>query len=637
MKRQTTYSPAFIAIVLTLLLSACAPLAYRPSPSGQDRGAPAAEAPASEAAADSGMEESAASAPAAGGEAGYAPAPPTYRSPDHPVTSPNQSRAPVTAGVTDDNANWGEYMAYLNRHWYNNAIAVDVSERYRIQVADEQGRPVHDAQVEIYSGATHFFTGRTDSGGRVLFHPSALKEYDQQWVEVRVVASKGYVAQSATFARGQSDTWPITLTDPARLPYAQLDLLFLVDATGSMGDEIDKLKDSMAMIADEIGQLPARPDVRYGLVAYRDQGDAFVVRTNDFTPDLWAFQRSLAALRADGGGDEPEALNEALHRSLTDLHWRSDETVRLIILVGDAPPHLDYHWEQFNYATDMVDAVRQGIKIFPVGASNLSIDGEYIFRQLAQFTGGKFVFLTYADGNDPSSGPGTETNHDVETYSVDTLDRLVVRLVSEELAQLASGTVDSGTVSSGQSPVPTPTPIPPLQPLSCTLDFVANWSDCDQGKFIAVIERSYQAALLGLKLTPGYARARFAITFANRLDRQAPLVNLADAAGAEAVLRRDALYLFGPAQTPTNVTLDGQRLLAQFDGVAQGDETITLDIANHRLGLNAAAGIEVVESPYLFTLEGADSTLYAAFNRSINGRESGAGVSKVVVTLYPAQ
>jgi Mg-chelatase subunit ChlD len=208
-----------------------------------------------------------------------------------------------------------------------------------------------------------------------------------------------------------------------------------MDATGSMEDEIDKLKTTMREIAGTIDALPERPDVRYALVAYRDRGDQFVVRTNDFTSDVGAFQRTLAALQAGGGGDEPESVNEALHRSLNELSWRPNDTVRMILLVGDAPPHLDYQ-EPYSYDRDMIDAVRRGIKIFPIGASGLNDQGEYIFRQMAQFTGGKFVFLTYAQAGDSSSGPGTQTDHDVSNYSVDTLDRLVVRLVQEELAKL---------------------------------------------------------------------------------------------------------------------------------------------------------------------------------------------------------
>jgi len=104
------------------------------------------------------------------------------------------------------------------------------------------------------------------------------------------------------------------------------------------------------------------------------------------------------------------------------------------VLVADAPPHLDYGGPQYD--SDMQAALAKGIKLFAVGASGLDPVGEYIFRQMAQYTAGRFVFLTYRDAGDPGSGPGAQTAHDVRQYSVQTLDRLVVRLVGEELARL---------------------------------------------------------------------------------------------------------------------------------------------------------------------------------------------------------
>jgi hypothetical protein len=103
-------------------------------------------------------------------------------------------------------------------------------------------------------------------------------------------------------------------------------------------------------------------------------------------------------------------------------------------MVADAPPHLDYGGPQYD--ADMQAALAKGIKLFAVGASGLDPVGEYVFRQLAQYTAGRFVFLTYKNAAMPGSGPGTQTVHDVKNYSVQTLDRLVVRLVSEELARL---------------------------------------------------------------------------------------------------------------------------------------------------------------------------------------------------------
>jgi hypothetical protein len=138
-------------------------------------------------------------------------------------------------------------------------------------------------------------------------------------------------------------------------------------------------------------------------------------------------------------------LNEALHETVHGLSWRRD-AVRLVVLVADAPPHLDYCTRPASpqavcptYERDMQAALAKGIKLFAVGASGLDPSGEFIFRQMAQYIAGRFVFLTYQNAKDPSSGPGSETVHDVTQYSVQTLDKLIVRLVADELGHLKRG------------------------------------------------------------------------------------------------------------------------------------------------------------------------------------------------------
>ena len=162
-------------------------------------------------------------------------------------------------------------------------------------------------------------------------------------------------------------------------------------------------------------------------------------------PAPGTFDSALAFLQARGGGDMPEAMNEALHTAVHRLSWRGDGTTRLIVLLADAPPHLDRGppW----YDDDMQAALARGIKLFTVAASGLDRSGEAIFRQMAQYTGGRFAFLTYGKaagagngegngiGNDQGLGTGRETVHDVRNYAVQNLDQLVVRLVREELAR----------------------------------------------------------------------------------------------------------------------------------------------------------------------------------------------------------
>lgn len=361
-------------------------------------------------------------------------APPAQAMQPQPPMPPHEV---VSAGMVDDNAGFGEYLNFRQRTRQLGTRDRDVSERYRVEVRDAAGRPAADAEVALsWPGAARALRfARTDSAGLVWLHPRALlapgelARLSQMEVQVR----QGDDVARTVLQRGQKAAVQVTLAGSSAAPSRKpLDIVFLVDATGSMGDEIAKLRSSMQTIAARVGGLETRPDLCWGLVAYRDRGDAFLNRTHDLTNDLGAFQGHLARLQAGGGGDYPEALNEALHEAVHGIHWRGDGTARLVILIGDAPPHLDYG--QPYYDQDSAAALARGIKIHSVGASGLDKTGEAVFRQIAQSTGGRFVFLTYAQAHRPGSGPGRETVHEVRDYSVDTLDELIVRLVRDELA-----------------------------------------------------------------------------------------------------------------------------------------------------------------------------------------------------------
>ncbi len=342
------------------------------------------------------------------------------------------AQAVVTAGMVDDNADFASYLQFRHRNAGVAHRERDVSERYLLQIRSTTGEVVPDAEVALRAASGAAMWARADAGGRVWVHPLA---FDPSGSSIYEVAVRKDGRQARGFLRrGQKSALDLTL-DASPVPArARLDLVFLVDATGSMGDEIGKLKATLHSIAREVAALPSRPDTCFGLVAYRDQGDAFLLRRHDLTNDLSGFRSVLNALQASGGGDYPEALNEALHDTVHRISWRGNGATRLVVLLADAPPHLDYGGPQYD--DDMLAALGKGIKVFSVGASGLDTQGEYVQRQIAQYTGGRFVFLTYRDGANPASGPGRETVHEVSNYSVDTLDRLIVRLVSEELAKL---------------------------------------------------------------------------------------------------------------------------------------------------------------------------------------------------------
>jgi hypothetical protein len=246
-------------------------------------------------------------------------------------------------------------------------------------------------------------------------------------------------------------------------------LLFLLDSTGSMGDEIAQLQNNILAISAQVAALPSSVDTRYGLVTYRDRGDEYVTRLYDFVPDVAVFQANLNAVRADAGGDTPESLNEALYQAIQSMSWRGDDTVKLVFLVADAPPHLDYP-QDHDYAQEMIAAAERGIKIHPIASSGLTPDGEFIFRQIAQVTMGHFIFLTYQQGTAGAPGearsdlqvgePANPSQQQSGDYTVERLDELVLRLITDELAALST------LVDKRVSVEPAVIPVPPSAPQS---------------------------------------------------------------------------------------------------------------------------------------------------------------------------
>ncbi len=344
--------------------------------------------------------------------------------------------------MVDDNADFSSYLAFIRQQLDAALRTRDVSERYLVEVRDEHGRPVPDAELALsWAGAQEGLVwARSDAGGTAWLHPRALLA-PQTWaglggLEVLARNAAGDVTR-VSLQRGQKSSVAMRLPATTRFSSegTPLDLVFMVDATGSMADEIEKLRSSMKTIADRIAALPGGINVCFGLVAFRDHGEEYLTRTYDLSNDLAAFQGVLSTLRAQAGGDTPEAVNEALARTVHNISWRGAGTSRLVVMVGDAPPHMDYgapYYDQTSAA-----ALARGIKIHTVGTSGLNKQGEAVFRSIAQSTGGRFVFLTYKDARQPGRGPGSETTHDVRNYSVSTLDDLIVRLVSDELGKRA--------------------------------------------------------------------------------------------------------------------------------------------------------------------------------------------------------
>ena len=169
-----------------------------------------------------------------------------------------------------------------------------------------------------------------------------------------------------------------------------VEVAFVLDTTGSMGGLIEGAKRKIWSIATAIVDANPDADIRIGLVAYRDIGDDYVTKTFDLTPDIQDIYGNLLALNARGGGDWPESVNEALDVAVNKLQWgKGNDTRRIVFLVGDAPPHMDYA-QDIKYPVTLAVAKQRDILVNTVQAG-AARDTERVWQDIAQLGNGRYI------------------------------------------------------------------------------------------------------------------------------------------------------------------------------------------------------------------------------------------------------
>jgi Mg-chelatase subunit ChlD len=185
-----------------------------------------------------------------------------------------------------------------------------------------------------------------------------------------VLATVGAVLLYPTF-RGNAIGTPqgVVVTPTAA---KRVEVVFVLDTTGSMGGLIDAAKEKIWSIASTLAQAQQAPEISMGLVAYRDRGDAYVTQVVDLNRDLDTMYAKLMDFAADGGGDGPEAVNEALEAAIQRVSWSQDPgTYRVVFLVGDAPPHMDYQ-DDVKYPQVVAAAAAKGIVVNTIQCGSMS-------------------------------------------------------------------------------------------------------------------------------------------------------------------------------------------------------------------------------------------------------------------------
>lgn len=335
----------------------------------------------------------------------------------------NATGGVLTAGEVNDFAKWGLWNDLNEREFsaYSGIWKSKMKERICIQLTLPSGMPVIDAQIELLDqSGKAIWNARTDNTGKAeMWDQDAGAENSKKY---SIKVSKDDFSESFrnihTFSKGINSLKidvPCTVSD-------QLDIAFVVDATGSMGDEINYLKLDLENVITMIAEDNKNINLRMASVFYRDKGDEYVTVESPFSTNTELVKNFIKSNEAGGGGDYPEAADEALMAALKNLNWSTSARARILFWVLDAPPHkAEENLNKLMEASKL--AAKMGIKIVPVGCSGIDKSTEFLCRSMALATNGTYTFLTSHSGVG-----GSHIEPSTDGYKVESFREILVRV-----------------------------------------------------------------------------------------------------------------------------------------------------------------------------------------------------------------
>ena len=179
--------------------------------------------------------------------------------------------------------------------------------------------------------------------------------------------------------------------------HPKIEVVFVLDTTSSMSGMIQAAKEKIWSIASSMASAQNAPEIKMGLVAFRDRGDAYVTKVIDLSSDLDTMSATLMDFKAEGGGDGPESVNQALYEAINKITWSEDQhTYKVIFLVGDAPPHTDYV-NDIQYPQSLKMAHNKSIVVNAIQCGQLTITTAK-WQQIATLGNGHY-FQVEQSGN----------------------------------------------------------------------------------------------------------------------------------------------------------------------------------------------------------------------------------------------
>ncbi|MWW23273.1 vWA domain-containing protein [Algibacter lectus] len=341
-----------------------------------------------------------------------------------------ESAGQITAGEWNDLTQWDFWSDLLNSQDYTTFQAnwsFNTSKRIAFQVLDKNtSQPLNNVSLSLFKDGEIISEAKTDNLGEAnlfidLFDSGKtsssvnLDDYDVQ-------INGEVISQGVSLFNEGVNVFNIENTTATA---DRIEVAFIVDATGSMGDELEFLKSDLKDVIGRAQEDNANSTILTSTVFYRDQGDDYVTKRSDFTTSISSTVDFISKQSADGGGDFEEAVEEALDEAINDLQWGTNSKTRIAFLLLDAPPH---QTDDVNLSIkkSLIKAAKNGVKLIPVTASGIDKSTEFLMRYFAIATNGTYVFIT----ND--SGIGNDhIEPTVGEYEVEFLNNLLVRLINK--------------------------------------------------------------------------------------------------------------------------------------------------------------------------------------------------------------
>lgn len=327
----------------------------------------------------------------------------------------------LTAGEINDLEKWEDWLKAINKKEFKSMQKkwnFQLENKIEVIVNDENNNPLTNIKVVLFDeNNNQLMSARTDRTGKAYLFKDLNNICNDNYFIIQVEQNNKIEGKKITTTYDR-----VIFNLNNQKESNDIDIMFTIDATGSMGDEINYLKSELKNIIERLDE--SINEKRVALTFYRDRGDDYVVKDFDFNSNIDEVKDTLYNQNADGGGDYEEAVDEALKVSM-QKSWNKNAKTKLMFLLLDAPPHLTK--ENVETIKNQIKiAQEKGIKIIPIVASDANKDVEFLMRFFSVATNGTYVFLT----ND--SGIGNDhIKPTTDDFKVEKLNDLIVRLIEK--------------------------------------------------------------------------------------------------------------------------------------------------------------------------------------------------------------